>query len=285
MSPRLTDGFREVIESILLKYQKGMAGNHMLFLEYFIESVLEENEIEYFELATRKSIAEQIEPLTLPTDIETFTEDKDFIAGIRFYAIVAHPDDCEPIYFFQVYTPRKIMRRKGLYAVLGSKGEYDRVDDHFISFEESIDCISHNGFMFVLHKDNFQKMFQFLEEIRVTAEETLDAINYRLPIQNFDELVLACNGSMTMLRKLKKIAAKPYVKSLKMSDVKKIIEIIHLPVEVIRDVDGQEKILFNPKAKAREKYALLRIFNDDYLMSLMTGINYETTGKRALSSK
>ena len=64
-----------------------------------------------------------------------------------------------------------------------------------------------------------------------------------------------------------------------MSDVRKIIETNHLPVEII-EVGGQEKILFNPQAKAREKYALLRIFNDDYLKSLMTGINYETTGKR-----
>jgi hypothetical protein len=83
----------------------------------------------------------------------------------------------------------------------------------------------------------------------------------------------------TMLNKLKKIAAKPYLKALKMSDVKRIIDVNHLPVEV-KIVDGQEKIFFNPKAKAREKYTLLRLINDDYLESLMTGIDYEVTGKR-----
>lgn len=171
------------------------------------------------------------------------------------------------------------MKRKGLHAILGIRGEYDRIDERYISFEESIDCISHNGFMFVINKNNFQAMFHFLEEVRTTAQETLDAINFSLPIQNFDDLVQAVNGNMTMLRKLRKIAAKPYIKNLKMSDVRKIIETNHLPVEII-EVGGQEKILFNPQAKAREKYALLRIFNDDYLKSLMTGINYETTGKR-----
>src|SRR2546429_3676665 len=69
MTPKLTNGFREIIENILRKYQKEMGGNHTLFLEYFIESVLEENEIEYFELATRSTIVEQIEPLKLLTDI------------------------------------------------------------------------------------------------------------------------------------------------------------------------------------------------------------------------
>jgi len=193
--------------------------------------------------------------------------------------IVAQPDGSDPVYFYRCYTPRKILKRTGLHAVLGSHGEYDRADERCISFEESIDCISHNGFMFVLHKPNFQVMFRFLEEVRVTARETLQTINCGLPIQNFDELLQACEGNMTMLRKLKKIAAKPYLKDLKMSDVKKIIEMNHLPVEVI-EVNGQEKILFDPKAKAKEKYALLRIFNDDYLKSLMTDKNYEVSGKR-----
>ena len=281
MTPKLTDGFREIINTILRTYQKELGGNHTLFLEYAIESVLEENEIEYFELATRNTIVEQIEPLKLLTDIETFSEDKDFINGIRFYVIVAQPDESEPMYFYHFYTPKKILKRSGLHAILGLRGEYDLIDERCISFEESIDCISHNGFMFILHKENFQKMFQFLEEVRVTAQETLDVINDGLPIQNFDEFVRACNGNMTMLRKLKKIASKPYIKNLKMSDVRKIIETNHLPVEIV-EVGGQERILFNPQARAREKYALLRIFNDDYLKSLMTGINYETTGKREL---
>ncbi len=281
MTTKLTDGFRDIIENILKKYQKEMGGNHTLFSEYFIESVLEDNEIEYFELATRKTIADQIEPLKLFTDIETFSEEKDFINGIRFYVIVAQPDDSEPVYFYHYYTPKRILKRTGLHAILGIRGEYDRIEEKYISFEESIDCISHDGFMFVINKNSFQAMFHFLEEVRATAQETLDAINYGLPIQNFEELVQAVNGNQNMLRKLQKIAAKPYIKDLKMSDIRKIIDQNHLPVE-IRVVEGQERIFFNPKAKAREKYALLRVFNDDYLESLMTGIDYEVTGKREL---
>jgi len=279
MTKKLTNGFRDIIENILNKYLKETRGNNTLFSEYYIESVLEENEIECFALATRNTIAEQIEPLRLLTDIETFSEEEGFIKGLRFYVIVAQPDESEPVYFYRSYTPRKILKRSGLHAILGSHGEYDRAEERCISFEESIDCISHNGFMFVINKPNFQAMFRFLEEVRATARETLHTINCGLPIQNFDELLQACEGNMTMLRKLKKIAAKPYIKDLKMSDVKKIIEINHLQVKVI-GIEGQEKILFDPNAKAKDKYALLRIFNDDYLRSLMTDKNYEVTGKR-----
>lgn len=281
MTSKLTNGFREIVKSNLEKYRKEFGDNNLLFVDYIVESVLEANEIEYFELANRKTVAQQIEPLKPLTDIDTFSEDSDFIKGIRFYVIVAQPDEGEPVYFYHIYTPRRILKRTGLHAFLGSKGEYDRMEERYISFEESIDCISHDGFMYVIHKDNFQKMFQFLEEIRATAQETLQAINRCLPIQNFDELVQACDGNITMLKKLNKIAAKPYIKDLKMSDVKKIIDLIRLPVE-IKVIDGKETILFNPNAKAREKYALLRVFNDDYLNSSMTGINYETTGKREL---
>src|SRR5258708_5349056 len=172
--------------------------HNTLFLDYFIESVLEDNEIECFELATRKTIADQIEPLKLLTDIKTFSEGKDFINGIRFYVIVAQPDESEPVYFYHFYTPKKILKRTGLHAILGDKGEYDRIEEKYISFEESIDCISHNGFMFVINKNNFQMMFHFLEEVQATAQETLETINYGLPIQNFDELIQTVNGSKTM---------------------------------------------------------------------------------------
>lgn len=281
MTPNLTNGFRDIVESILGKYRTEIGGDNLLFLDYVIESVLDANEIEYFELITRKTIAEQIEPLKLLTDIDTFLEEEEFIKGVRFYVIVAQPDESEPVYFYQIYTPRRILKRTGLHAILGSRGEYDRMYERYLSFEESIDCISHNGFMFVLHKDNFQKMFQFLEEMRAIAQETLQVINCSLPIENFDEFVQACNGNMTMLGKLKKIAAKPYIKDLKMSDVIRIIEENKLPVKIV-EIGGQKKILFDPKAKAKGKYALLRIFNDDYLQSLMTGIDYEVTGKREL---
>lgn len=107
MTPKLTDGFRDIIQNILQKYQKEMGGNHTLFLEYFIESILEENEIEYFELALRQTIADQIEPLKLLADIETFSEEKDFINGIRFYVIVAQPNESEPVYFYHFYTPKR----------------------------------------------------------------------------------------------------------------------------------------------------------------------------------
>lgn len=282
MTRKLADGFRDIIVNILEKYQKDTGANNTLFSEYLIESVLDENEIEYFDLAERKSIAEQIEPLKLFTDIETFSEEKSFIEGIRFYVIIAQPEQSEPIYFYHVYTRRRILKRSGLCAFLGSKGEYDRVEEKYITFDESIDCLSYNGVMFVINKSNFQTMFRYLEEVRTVARETLNTINSNLPIQNFDELVEACEGNLAMLRKLKKIATKPYIHNLKMNDVKKIIALNHLQVEIV-EVNGQEKILFNPKAKAKDKYALLRIFNDDYLSSLMTDKNYEVTGKREVS--
>src|SRR5258708_551798 len=253
MTEKLTDGFRDIIENIKMKYLNETKGNNTLFSEYYIESVLEDNEIECLEVATRNTLAEQIEPLKLLTDIEIFSEENDFIDGMRFYVIVAQPEKSDPVYFFHIYTPRKILRRTGLHAVLGSRGEYDRAEEKYISFEESIDCIYHSGYMFVINKDRFRSMFRFLEEVRVTTRETLQVINCSLPIQNFDELLLACEENRTMSNKLMKIATKPYIKDLKMSDVKKIIESNHLPVKIV-EVEGQEKILFDPKAKAKEKY-------------------------------
>ncbi len=48
-----------------------------------------------------------------------------------------------------------------------------------------------------------------------------------------------------------------------------------LPIQTTRK-DGKEMLLFDPS----DKWSLLRLLDDDYLESLMTGQNYEVTGKR-----
>ena len=65
-----------------------------------------------------------------------------------------------------------------------------------------------------------------------------------------------------------------------MNDIRRVIHANHLTsVRIIED-NGKEKLFFDPKAKAKDRYLLLNILNDDYLKSVMTDRNYEVTDKR-----
>lgn len=100
-------------------------------------------------------------------------------------------------------------------------------------------------------------------------------IKTRIPIANFDDFEVACKGHLQKLAKLKNIAQKPYLQNITMNDIKKVIKTVNLNIQ-IKKTRGKEMLLFDPA----DKWALLRLMDDDYLSSVMTNQNYEVTGKR-----
>lgn len=130
--------------------------------------------------------------------------------------------------------------------------------------------------MFVFNKDAFQKIFRFFEMVLKSAKATLRTIKTRVPILNFDDFENACEGHLQMLAKLKNIAGKPYLSKITMADIKKVMkEFPKLTVATVQK-NGKEMLVFDPS----DKWALLRLLDDDYLKSVMTGENYEVSGKR-----
>ncbi|MEW5814630.1 MAG: Kiwa anti-phage protein KwaB-like domain-containing protein, partial [Spirochaetota bacterium] len=81
------------------------------------------------------------------------------------------------------------------------------------------------------------------------------------------------------LAKLKNIASKPYLEQITIADLKKVIQKYSLNIEIVR-VKGQEMIKFD----SSDKWAILRLLDDDYLESVMTGNRYEVNSKRDLTS-
>ena len=279
MTQELASGFCDIVENVLKQYRKELNSQNLLFPEYGVDSKPEDHEIEHLNLSAYDTLLEQIDPIASLADIDTFTEgkqEKQFVSGLRFYVIIVQSSGEEPIYFFRIYTPKKMMGRQLLFAVF-DQGVYNRVEKPVLFFDEEIDCMSRKDIMFIFGeaKTNFQTMFRFYEEVRRPAQETLNFIQTHIPIQNFEEFALACNKDIRKLRRLTKIIAKPYMQNVTINDLKKVIEHSQLPIKII-EVDGREQLHYDPK----NKWVILHLLNDDYLKSTMTNQNYEATGKR-----
>jgi len=73
---------------------------------------------------------------------------------------------------------------------------------------------------------------------------------------------------------LRNISQKPYLDQISMADLKRVIKKFELPVKVTRDHNG-ECLLYDKS----DKWAILRLLDDNYLDSVMTKQMYELTGK------
>lgn len=169
------------------------------------------------------------------------------------------------------------MSRSKKIAIFMKGGQYDSFRDKLFLFDVYFDCLSYKEVMYILNKDSFQKIFRFYELLLKVAQKTLRTIQKYVPIDNFDAFSESCKGHYQKLAKLKNISTKPYLKQLNIKIFKKVIKDCDLPIETTGR-GANEKLVYNTS----DKWAILKLLDDDYLKSIMTGQNYEVNSKREL---
>jgi hypothetical protein len=228
-------------------------------------------------VSEHESIEKQIQVLSSIADLPIFAGDGEFLSGLRFYVIIVQPNHGAPIYFFRLYSHKKELHHSPFFAAVFNGGQFDRVRTPLFLFDQHIDCFSRDELVFICKKDKFQKIFRFLELVLQKAKRTLQFIKTHVPIANIAEFEKACESHALKLAKLNNIASKPYLKKVKMIDIKRVIKQFGLPIQTTNK-GRKEMLVFDPT----DKWAILRLLDDDYLGSVMTGQNYEVTGKRQL---
>jgi hypothetical protein len=237
------------------------------------------HELSYVELANHGDIAEQVRQVSQVQQAELFREDDEIVDHLRFYAIIISPTARHRAAFFRTYSPTRELTRHRGFAALLDRGSYNKVDRKIFLFDYGIDCFAWDGYLFIRNVAAFQRIFEYFEELRACANETVDTVSARIPVSNLDEFRAACTGQLQMMSKLAQIARKPYLNQVTMQEIRRTIDAFHLEVQIVEE-NGQEKVLFEKGAKKR--WLLLKLLDDDYLGSIMTNQKYEVNSKSAL---
>ena len=274
----LTQEFGKVANRTLMKLRNEVQTEDLVLHPYDPSASLEPNEVEYFELSDDTPVRRQLESLRSLAGKNLFAVEENFVRGLRFYVIVAQPQKGDPVYFFRSYTPKKELQKSSFFGAVLKKGQFDRVTEPCFLFDQIIDCMSLDGFMYIFSKDKFQRIFQFFEKLLESAEATLTEIRDQVPILNFDEFEAACKGQVQKLAKLNSISRKPYFKSLSMREMKRVIKEFDLTIPT-KEVNGHEALVFDRS----DKWAILHLLDDYYLRSTMTGLKYGANSKRILT--
>lgn len=160
---------------------------------------------------------------------------------------------------------------------MGNPDEYEKVTTPIFLFDDTIDCISRSANMFILAKGHFYYMFRILDDLIASAKDTLKRIQDRIPIANFDAFSRSCtdNNNKIKMEKLTSIARRPYLDRLTITMMKPAIKEHQLHIPIV-EVNKQEMLHFDKDYP----WDILKLLDDDYLTSIMTGQNYEVDAKR-----
>ncbi len=286
LTDKLTTGFRQIVTNALAEYSKAWHKHDLELREYGLESKPDNYQFEHMDISQHEEIQRQIESLRGFQDLGTFQEGDSTTSSLHFYVIIAHPLHGErtPIYFYRSYTPKNLLSQsRFLAAIWRGANEYDVVTEPVLLFDKHIDCFSRGNDMFIFKKDHFHHIFRFLEEVKKSAQATLDTIaTSQLRIQNFEHFASDCQKHPSKMLKLRNISRKPYLKTLTIDMIKRVLrhrELGNIGVEIVT-IDGTQMLLYD----ARKPWALLKLLDDDYLWSIMTDQSYEVTGKHELNN-
>lgn len=178
--------------------------------------------------------------------------------------------DEEPIVLLRKATAATLLKRRNKVALIWRDGVLDVMEEEGVLLDEAVDAIYWSGHLYLIRPSAIETLFHFYEELQEAAEEIVDNLSKAIPIMGLDELKEAAGTHYQMLRKIHHISQQPYLAEITMDDVDRVVKKWDLPI-VIEGKGKQRKIVYDKS----DKWAILRLLDDDYLRSELTARIYE----------
>jgi Domain of unknown function (DUF4868) len=277
-SENLAQQFREAIARGLEAYRKKLDERDIELCEFAADTTKQEQEVEYLNLLPYDSIKNQVKAVENYLDFGYFEhQEQSFINRMRFYILHIKPPTGSPIYFYRNYSPSQMLSRSPFFAARLQQDFYDNLVEPTFLFDRHIDCFSLEEHMFILQKNNFFKIFE-IGELKKVAQETLDRLEKKDLISNFQRFKKDCLADKIKILKLKNISTKTYLDTLTIDDLHKTIQHYNLPIQVDLVANGNKRLAYD----GRDRWAILHLLDDAYADSRMTRSSYYLKGKREI---
>jgi hypothetical protein len=205
--------------------------------------------------------------------------DKDF-SRVWGY-IVRIENDNKTVFLFRKYTPKKLLD-KGKFSCLIHSGQFEKLNDQIISLDSYYDAAllleaqemtdpEQTSEMFIFYRPSFESLFSFVDVYQHEVEARKNVLNEKGIIEDVSQLVETCCTDGRAIKKLARILLNGQLDSLNPENIRATIHDYDLPVTL----DNEGKI----KVSKDHLWVILRILNDDYVLSEATGSKYESRSK------
>jgi hypothetical protein len=208
-----------------------------------------------------------------------FDANPDFVERLHYY-VIALGQQSTQARFYRSFGPKKELSRSGLFALFQQGGTYNKITEKVFLFDSKIDCVSWDGYLYMMRQSTVLSMFGLYQLILRKAARVVNKLLRRIPIANEQEFKEACISDVRFAAKLASIARKPYIDRVTAADLERTIREFDLPVRV-QGPSAKRELVFDPSIKNR--WLILKLLDDDYLGSTMTQEKYEVNSKTSVA--
>ena len=236
----------------------------------------ESGTIEWVELGDVAAVRAAAERFTSLAILSSFDPQDDAYKKRLLFWLARRWADGEQAFFFRAFSASAELKRKHFAAIALRDGAFARIEEQIFMFDENVDCIVFRGYIFVLRKGDYRRIFDQLEQLRVQARQAAERLHAKVPIANLEDFTAACETQPGMADKLIAVQSRDYFARLDYEMLKPVIDEFELDI-AIEVRDGRSHLVF--KSDAGHRWRILRLVDDDFLRSSMTDHRYEVNSK------
>jgi len=237
----------------------------------------EEHQLVALNCQANPNILDSLQELALPAQAVVYNNEADFIDNVRYYSIVIQNQNDTAI-FLRINSLRRQLRER-FFAFSIDGPVYNKLDRYPLSFDFEIDCIFWNNVLYISNISNFERIFSVDHLAQQQVQIHVQSLTQTLPISNAHEFEAACAKEPSMAVKLSRIVGKPYIQNLTVPQIMHISSALGLGL-TSTIINGTESLDYNNSRS--ERWKLLKLLDDDYLLSQMTHLLYEVNSKVTL---
>lgn len=235
------------------------------------------DELEWDRTADIEAIQAAVDRYSNVSPLPPFSPgDEAYKSRLQYWVCVLTGSDGRKAYFFRSFSASAELQRKRLGALVSKNGTFQLVKDRIFLFDEAVDAFVFEGYLFVISKTRYRRIFDQLEQVRRRARAAARALHDKVPIKNFDEFADACGTQAAMADKIVAVQQRDYFDQLSYQMLAPVMKefSLEIPVETI---SGKKHLIFRPEPAHR--FRILKLIDDDYLKSSMTNHRYEVNSK------
>lgn len=189
------------------------------------------------------------------------------------YALVVSFED-RRLYYFRKFKPARVIRVGGWLRLIYHKGVLRAVQDDAFNFDEEADTIVVGTDALVLQRAYFEEIFDFVQDLyQPAAKKAVEHTKLTALLSDPMAFLEICERDSRKLRKLAAITERIDLTQLTWDRVVDVATRWNVPVELDSD---HQKVNVTPGTA----WSILRLLDDDYLSSEVTGKLYEVEAKR-----
>ncbi len=224
----------------------------------------------------------QIEPMLkmISDNIIDLKELDDKFLDHLWYYVIKFDDGTNQMLFYKKYSKSMVLTKGIALALTFRAGSFDKLKSHVFRIEDKADCIYYKEKLIIRSKGNFEKIFNFFQEIKRNAESAIKFIEEKLPfkIENFDAIKTEMMKHEIKMRKLNNIYATKTLEKINPNNIEPLIkEGILKNITLSKDAAGKITL------SSTDPWEILKILDDDIVRSRLTEIDYEATYKKEIS--